>query len=80
MSSPIYLINGDHRRPKGASGGHKVSANRTAQAIEARLCKIRNTGITLEDDVRQLQGRRGTLITQLKLILIKTYFNHFVCV
>ena len=27
----------DSRRPKGASGGHKVSASRAAQASEARL-------------------------------------------
>ena len=27
----------DPRRPKGASGGHKVSASRGAQASEARL-------------------------------------------
>ena len=27
----------DLRRPKGASGGHKVSASRGAQASEARL-------------------------------------------
>ena len=27
----------DTRRPKGASGGHKVSASRAAQASEARL-------------------------------------------
>ena len=27
----------DLRRPKGASGGHEVSASRTAQASEARL-------------------------------------------
>ena len=29
----------DHRRPQGASGGHKVSANRAAQASKARLYK-----------------------------------------
>ena len=28
----------DSRRPKGASGGHEVSASRAAQASEARLC------------------------------------------
>ena len=41
--------------------------------------KLENTGITLylENDVRQLKEHRGTLITQLKLILIKRYFNHF---
>ena len=27
----------DPRRPKGASGGHKMSASRAAQASEARL-------------------------------------------
>ena len=33
------VINQCHpRRPKGASGGHKVSASRAAQASEARLC------------------------------------------
>ena len=37
MLSPIQLINGDHRRPKGASGGHKVSSSRAAQASEAAL-------------------------------------------
>ena len=30
----------DPRRQKGASGGHKVSANRAAQASEARLSFI----------------------------------------
>ena len=30
----------DPRRPKGASGGHKVSASRAAQASEARLSHI----------------------------------------
>ena len=30
----------DPRRPKGASGGHKVSANRAAKASEARLSII----------------------------------------
>ena len=30
----------DPRRPKGASGGHKVSASRAAQASEARLYLI----------------------------------------
>ena len=35
----ISLINTqcDPRQPKGASGGHKVSASRAAQASEARL-------------------------------------------
>ena len=37
MLSPIYLINGDHRRPKGAYGGHKVFSSHAAQASEARL-------------------------------------------
>ena len=38
----ISLINNqcDLRRPKGASGGHKVSASRAAQASEARLYRI----------------------------------------
>ena len=33
----IYLIidQYDHKRPKGASGGHKVSASHAAQASEA---------------------------------------------
>ena len=31
----------DPRRPKGAPGGHKVSASRTAQASEARLHSIK---------------------------------------
>ena len=31
----------DPRRPKGASGGHKVSASRAAQASEARLYSIK---------------------------------------
>ena len=30
----------DPRRPKGTSGGHKVSASRAAQASEARLYPI----------------------------------------
>ena len=30
----------DSRRPKGASGGHKVFASRAAQASEARACSI----------------------------------------
>ena len=30
----------DPRRPKGASGGHEVSASRAAQASEARLYNI----------------------------------------
>ena len=30
----------DPRRPKGSSGGHKVSASRAAQASEARLLLI----------------------------------------
>ena len=30
----------DPRRPKGASGGHEVSASRAAQASEARLLTI----------------------------------------
>ena len=35
----IYLIidQCDHRRPKGAAGGHKVYASRAAQVCEARL-------------------------------------------
>ena len=33
----IIINQCDHRRPKGASGGHKVSASRAAQASEARL-------------------------------------------
>ena len=33
-----FIINQyDPRRPKGASGGHRVSASRAAQASEARL-------------------------------------------
>ena len=31
----------DLRRPKGASGGHEVSASRAAQASEARLYYIK---------------------------------------
>ena len=31
----------DPRRPKGASGGHKVSASRAAQASEARLLLLK---------------------------------------
>ena len=30
----------DPRRPKGASGGHKVSASRSAQASDARLSPL----------------------------------------
>ena len=37
MISPLQLTNVTTRRPKGASGGHKVSASRAAQASEARL-------------------------------------------
>ena len=33
----------DPRRPKGASGGHKVSASRAAQASEARLSLLLNS-------------------------------------
>ena len=33
----IIINQCDLRRPKGASGGHKVSASRAAQASEARL-------------------------------------------
>ena len=35
--SLIQLTNVTSRRPKGASGGHEVSASRAAQASEARL-------------------------------------------
>ena len=31
----------DLRRPKGASGGHKVSVSRAAQASEARLFNLK---------------------------------------
>ena len=31
----------DSKRPKGASGGHKVSASRAAQASEARLLLLK---------------------------------------
>ena len=34
---PVIINQCDPRRPKGASGGHKVSASRAAQASEARL-------------------------------------------
>ena len=37
MISSLQLTNVTSRRPKGASGGHKVSASRAAQASEARL-------------------------------------------
>ena len=39
----IYLIINqcNLRRPQGASGGHKVSASRTAQARKARACGIK---------------------------------------
>ena len=33
----LIIIQCDPRRPKGASGGHKVSASRAAQASEASL-------------------------------------------
>ena len=36
MFSPL-ITQCDPRRPKGASGGHKVSVTRAAQASEARL-------------------------------------------
>ena len=34
---PVIINQCDPRRPKGASGGHKVSASRAAQASESRL-------------------------------------------
>ena len=37
MIYPVQLTNVTSRRPKGASGGHEVSASRAAQASEARL-------------------------------------------
>ena len=40
MLSPLQLTNVTSRRPKGASGGHEVSASRAAQASEARLLYI----------------------------------------
>ena len=40
------------RRPKRASGGHKMSASRAAQASEARLYKINDCTITIETIVR----------------------------
>ena len=36
----------DPRRPKGASGGHKVSASRAAQASEARLYRCLKSSAT----------------------------------
>ena len=36
----LIIYQCDHRRPKGASGGLKVSASRAAQASEARLLII----------------------------------------
>ena len=33
----LIINQSDPRRPKGASGGHEVSASRAAQASEARL-------------------------------------------
>ena len=35
----------DLRRPKGASGGHKVSASRAAQASEARLLLVNSINV-----------------------------------
>ena len=45
----IFLIMNqcDSRRPKGASGGHKVSASRAAQASEARLFSIKTRLISI---------------------------------
>ena len=44
-----FIINPcEPRGPKGASGGHKVSANRLAQASEARLLTIISTLRILE--------------------------------
>ena len=37
----------DPRRPKGASGGHEVSASHAAQASEARLLYIKTLGLFL---------------------------------
>ena len=37
----IIINQCDLRRPKGASGGHKVSASRAAQASEARLLRYK---------------------------------------
>ena len=37
MIYPVQLTNVTSRRPKGASGGHKVSVSLAAQASEARL-------------------------------------------
>ena len=34
---PVIINQCDPRRPKGASGGHKVSVSRAVQASEARL-------------------------------------------
>ena len=36
----LIITQCDTRRPKGASGGHFVSASRAAQASEARLCSL----------------------------------------
>ena len=36
-ASSLVINQCDPRRPKGASGGHKVSASRAAQASKARL-------------------------------------------
>ena len=41
MLSPLQLTNVTSRRPKGAFGGHEVSASRAAQASEARLYYIK---------------------------------------
>ena len=37
----LVIIQCDPRRPKGASGGHRVSASRAAAASEARLSIIK---------------------------------------
>ena len=43
----------DPRRPKGASGGHKVSASRAAQASEAGLYYIKEE-ITLVSSLKKI--------------------------
>ena len=40
----LIITQFEPRRPKGASGGHKVSASRAAQASEARLYLVKIQG------------------------------------
>ena len=51
---PVIINQCDPRRPKGASGGHKVSASRAAQASEARLYIIQIITKILNKNIFQI--------------------------